>query len=165
MCKKVRRKTSVPVWWDSALKAWEIAVAAPQVIAHRTARMTTAGPFPTARDRREFTRMGQEKVEAFGKSFIAMAMEMQRTQQELALLATRQWWDAWTAGLSMASGSPAKIMAIQSSLMRGLTAGAAGEQFAASVSRVVEKGLAPVHRTATRNAKRLRGRKKRRQSP
>lgn len=52
----------------------EIAWAAPQVIAHRTTRMMWGGWPPTARDRREYTRMGQEKVEAFSEAMTAVAL-------------------------------------------------------------------------------------------
>jgi hypothetical protein len=50
-----------------------VAFTAPLVIGHRVARMATAGANPTARDRREFTRMGQEKVAAGYESMAAMA--------------------------------------------------------------------------------------------
>ena len=43
----------------------EIAGTAPLVIGYRTARMLTGGWPPSARDRQEYTRMWQEKVEAF----------------------------------------------------------------------------------------------------
>lgn len=49
----------------------EIAWSAPLVIAHRTARMAKGGWPPNARDRREYTRMVQEKVEAFGQAATA----------------------------------------------------------------------------------------------
>ena len=38
-------------------KVADIAVAAPQVIAHRVTRMALAGPVPDARDRKEFATM------------------------------------------------------------------------------------------------------------
>lgn len=50
----------------------EIAWAAPQVVAQRVARMATAGPKPSARDRREFSNMGLEKVAAFQQAWLAM---------------------------------------------------------------------------------------------
>lgn len=49
----------------------EIAWSAPMVIAYRTARMVTGGWPPSARDRREYTRMVQEKAEAFGQAAAA----------------------------------------------------------------------------------------------
>jgi hypothetical protein len=63
----------VVAWWQLSLQAWEVAVTAPLVISHRLARMAMAGANPTARDRREFTRMGQEKMAAGYESMAAMA--------------------------------------------------------------------------------------------
>ena len=60
-------------WWQLSLQAWEVAVTAPLVISHRLARMAVAGSNPTARDRREFTLMSQEKVAAGYESMAAMA--------------------------------------------------------------------------------------------
>jgi hypothetical protein len=91
---------------SAAVKAVELSIAAPQVIAHRTARMLAAGGHPNARDRLEFQRMSTEKVFAFWESMTAMYMA------------------AWLTPFSAA-----KIMA---------------------------KGLDPVHRRATANARRLR---------
>jgi len=95
---------------SAAVKAFELSIAAPQVIAHRTARMLRAGPSPGARDRREFQRMGTEKVFAFWESMFAMG------------------WAAWSAPWSAA--------------------------------KIMEKGLAPLHRRTTANARRLRRRKR-----
>lgn len=55
-------------WVLPWLQLVEIAWTAPVVIAYRTARMATGGWPPSARDRREYTRMVQEKVEAFGQA-------------------------------------------------------------------------------------------------
>lgn len=93
-------------WTDLALRSMEMFTASGQVIAARTGRMARAGTSPNARDRREFTRMGTEKVQAASQSAWAMAMSMQQA-----------WFQAW---------------------LQMLTA-----------------GLAPVHRTATANARRL----------
>jgi len=102
---------------------------APQVVALRTARMLTAGINPSARDRRELERMGTEKVLAFWESMNAMGLEMAKAQQQYALVAMRQWWSPWVSPWSAA---------------------------AASATRVLEKGLGPVHRRASANARRLR---------
>ena len=61
-------------WVPSWIKAWEIAWAAPQVITYRMVRMMWGGWPPSARDRREYTRMGQEKADAFTQSLTAGAM-------------------------------------------------------------------------------------------
>jgi hypothetical protein len=63
----------VVAWWQLSLQAWEVAVTAPLVMSHRLARMAMAGANPTARDRREFTRMSQEKMAAGYESMVAMA--------------------------------------------------------------------------------------------
>jgi hypothetical protein len=84
------RGSAVPLWWRNALHAWEIALASPEVIVHRTARMAKAGHAPGVRDRKEFTRMGQEKLEALGESLIGMAMPLYTLNLELAALAARQ---------------------------------------------------------------------------
>lgn len=49
----------------------EITWSAPVVIAYRTARMVTGGWPPSARDRREYMRMVQEKAEAFTQAAAA----------------------------------------------------------------------------------------------
>ncbi|MFL6564423.1 MAG: polyhydroxyalkanoate granule-associated phasin [Burkholderiales bacterium] len=110
------------------MKAAELSIAAPQVAALRVARMLAAGVNPSARDRREFERMGTEKVLAFWESMNAMGMEMAKAQQHYALLAMRQWWSPWLSPWSAA----------------------------ASAARVLDKGLGPVHRRASANARRLR---------
>jgi hypothetical protein len=56
-------------------RAWtqlvEIAWSAPIVIGYRTATLLVGGWPPSAKDRREYTRMWQEKAEAFGRAYIA----------------------------------------------------------------------------------------------
>ena len=51
----------------------EIACTAPLVIGYRTGRMLTGGWPPSARDRQEYTRMWQEKIEAFMQAATAAA--------------------------------------------------------------------------------------------
>ncbi|WP_345381960.1 hypothetical protein [Pseudonocardia yuanmonensis] len=63
--------------WAAVLAPWrqlaEIAWSAPQVVAHRTARMATGGWPPSARDRREYRRMVTEKGTAFTRAAVASA--------------------------------------------------------------------------------------------
>src|SRR4051812_41069634 len=59
-------------------KSTELAFAAPFVVVHRLSRMAMAGTSPNARDRKEFTRMGAEKIVAFNRSWYAMWMEAAR---------------------------------------------------------------------------------------
>ena len=112
----------------SIARVAELSLAAPQVVAIRTARILAAGVNPNARDRREFERMGTEKVLAFWESMHAMGLEVAKAQQRYALLALRQWWSPWVSPWSVAR----------------------------SATKVLEKGLGPVHKRASANARRLR---------
>jgi hypothetical protein len=58
-------------WVRPWLQLVEIAWSAPMVIGYRTARMVAGGWPPSARDRREYTRMVQEKADAFGQAAVA----------------------------------------------------------------------------------------------
>ena len=117
-----------------ARQAAELAVAVPQVIAHRLTRLARAGPAPSARDRKEFRRMGAEKAAAFAESWNAMALQAFEANQTLALSFLR------------AFGSPARAKSSAPSAARRVGCAAMG---------IVQKGLAPVHRCAVANAKRL----------
>jgi hypothetical protein len=118
-----------------ATQAVELAVAAPQVMAHRMLRMALAGSTPSARDRREFGLMGAEKMAAFQESWTAMWLETLRAQHQFSLSLLQPLWFPWTAAWPSQRSSAA-------SLQR------------AALS-VLGKGMAPVHRRAVANAKRL----------
>ena len=118
-----------------ARKSAELAVAVPVVVAHRVARMARAGSPPNARDRREFTRMGTEKLMAFNESWMAMWAQSMRIQQEISVAMWRSWWSVWT--------NPR----LQNALPEVHAPWAA--------LRVMAKGMAPVHRRTTANARRL----------
>jgi hypothetical protein len=79
-------------------------------------------------DRREMQRMGTEKVLAFWESMNAMGLQVAKANQEYALFAMRQWWSPWMTPLQMTRAA----------------------------TKVLEKGLAPVHKRAAANARRLR---------
>jgi hypothetical protein len=135
-----------------ALKAAELAIAAPQVIALRSARMLSAGAVPAARDRRELARMSAEKVQAFSESMAAMAAQISRNNQEWSLFALRQWWTVCTRSwLSLVGGALRPRISVAP-----LSGSVATQQrLQRSVASVVEKGLSPVHKRATANARRL----------
>jgi hypothetical protein len=122
-------------------KTAQLALAAPQVVAHRMARMATAGAQPSPRDRREFQRMGAEKAAAFTESWQAMALHAVQVQQALA------------ASWLQAAWSPSAFARLPATATAQLQSAALG---------VLSKGLAPVHRKATANAKRLSRAAKRR---
>jgi hypothetical protein len=116
-------------------KTMETAMAAPQVVAHRMTRMATAGAHPSLRDQKEFAGMVAEKQQAFVQSWMAMAVETLRLQQQI-------WSSLWTVGATPWSRKQAASLT------------AARRMQSAAVS-IAEKGLAPVHRKAVSNARRL----------
>jgi hypothetical protein len=124
-----RRKRSTTL----TRQAMELAVAAPWVVAQRSARMAAAGAQPSARDKREFSRMGLEKVAAFNESWVAMGMQAWRTQQRMA-------WALWQAAFMPWAGMRAPSAA----------------QWQNAALGVLGQGLKPVHRRVVANAKRLR---------
>lgn len=116
----------------------ELALAVPQVVAHRVTRMALAGALPTRRDQAEFRRMVQEKHDAFGQAWLAMSLQSLVVGQVWMASVTRSMW----APL-LGAGHPGQ----------GLQAAHARLQ--ADTLDVLHKGLAPVHRTAMANARRL----------
>jgi hypothetical protein len=143
-----RKGGTVLGWWQPWMQMWEIAVAAPQVVAHRTARMARSGPTPTTADRKELTRMTQEKFEAFGESASAMAAEIVKANLALWPSVVRAGWTLPSAMWMPTARAGSRRSASKSTLAAAAVSSAA--------SRVLAKGLAPVHRRATGNAKRLR---------
>jgi len=125
-----RRKTR-----SLAAKATEMAIAVPQVVAHRVTRMALAGPRLSTRDRREFERMVAEKNSAFGESWNAMALQASRAQQMLACEFLRSF--------------------LTLSLGRRPTVATSAVKLQRAAIDVLGKGLAPVHRKAMANARRL----------
>jgi hypothetical protein len=124
-----RKATSV------AAKAAELAVAVPQVVAHRITRMALSGPTLSERDRKEFELMVAEKKSAFAEAWQAMAAQSFRANQALA---TSMFRSIWSPSLGRKPGG-AKVAA----------------QIQSAAIGVFAKGLAPVHRKAVANAKRL----------
>lgn len=111
-------------------QALDLSLAVPQVVAHRVGRMAAAGATPNARDRKEFQRMGAEKVAAFCESWAAMGMAAMQAQQSM-------WRGVMFAPLS-AGRLPTNTTLANQTL------------------RILSQGLAPVHRRAVGNAKRLK---------
>ncbi len=121
----------------SARKLTEVAVATPQVMAHRLTRMALSGPMLSPRDQQEFTGMVMEKQRAFVDSWTAMFGEVTRLQGA---------WMArgWTPSQWLNLWSPYTLFKNSSALQ------------SAALS-VANAGLAPVHRKVVSNARRLRG--------
>jgi len=110
----------------TAVKLAELGIAAPQVVAHRLTRMALAGPTISARDRKEFVGMVAEKQAAVAQAWMGMFAEGVRFQQQFAL-----------------------------SLLTGATPRQHAARAKSAASRVGSSGLAPFHRKAVANAKRL----------
>jgi hypothetical protein len=116
----------------STRKAVELALAVPQVVAHRLGRAALAGASPSARDRREFQRMYAEKFAALNEAWNAMAMEMFNANMRL-MMSPLAWSSPWTRATSSGLAST----------------------YGRTVLGIVDKGMAPFHRRAVANAKRL----------
>jgi hypothetical protein len=125
----------------SLVKMGELAVATPRVIAFRTAPMLACGPFSPAADQAEVTRMGVEKLEVFVESVGAMNAQLYASNQKLASLAVRAWWNVWLMPWSVPNwwSSLASIR----------------QHAETTATKVIAAGLAPVHRRALGNARRL----------
>ncbi|HNW61816.1 MAG TPA: hypothetical protein PKJ32_02365 [Piscinibacter sp.] len=118
-----------------AVQAAELAFAVPQVVGHRITRMAMAGHLPSERDRKEFDLMVAEKNSAFAQSWVAMANQSLVAQQALSA--------SWLRTLCSPIGIGAPSVSTVLHQVHGATLGVLG------------KGLAPVHRKAVANAKRL----------
>ena len=114
-------------------QAIELGLAVPEVIARRVARMVLAGASPTAADRDEFHRMGAEKVVAFYESWNAMFLAAYRANLRL-LLSAPPWWAPWAGPWPRALRAHARRTGVD----------------------LMASGIAPIHRRAVANAKRLR---------
>jgi hypothetical protein len=118
-----------------ALKSMELAMAVPQVVAHRVTRMALAGPKLSDRDHKEFQMMVIEKHAAFLQAWSDMAIQALRANQDL----TASLLGLFFAPFSSRKPSVASVAArVQSAAID-----------------VIGKGLAPVHRKAVSNARRL----------
>lgn len=145
-------------WNQLALKTAEMWLASAQVISHRTGRMALAGPRPSAKDRKEFHLMGQEKIEAAGESMMALSTRMFAANQQMGALMLRQM----TAGAGSAFMLATIRTLAQSTRINAELAGrawansgAVANQLARSGADVLHHGMKPVHARATANAKRL----------
>ena len=122
-----------------AAQGIDLALAVPQVLAHRMMRMALAGASPSRRDRREFYRMGAEKIAAFYEAWIAMSTEILRASLEVWLAPALYIFPIWPVA-KRSSRAPAA-------------------HFQRAALAVLGGGVAPFHRRAVANAKRLgRGR-------
>lgn len=119
-----------------ATQAMELGFAVPQVVAHRLMRMAAAGSRPSAGDWNEFWLMGAEKIVAYGESCNAMLLEVFRANWAFALSFGPQWW--FRLPLSAHSSRARTRRHVERTALAALA-----------------KGIAPIHRRAVANARRL----------
>lgn len=145
------------VWTELAFKTTEMMMASAVVIGHRTSRMNAAGSKPSARDRREFGVMRDEKIKAAGQSAQAMATQLLSMNPLLGVRAYRQMLAGATAMMSLAgSRTLGQFVGRQASLMRTLSESMApASDLSEATARLVQSGLKPIHSRATANARRL----------
>jgi hypothetical protein len=146
------------VWTQLAVKTGEMLFASAQVINHRTNRIAMAGAIPNARDQKEFTLMGQEKLEAATESAQAIAARMVTMHTQLGALAYRQLLSSMSGMIGLLT-TPAVAMSTkgQAELLRDALKSSASvaSHLSGSMARIAHHGLKPIHSRATGNAKRL----------
>ena len=118
-----------------AIKSTELALAVPQVVAHRLTRLALAGPKLSDRDRTEFRMMINEKRVGFAQAWSDMTMQAFRANQALTATMLRSFFSPF-------------------SYKKPSTASVAAQVQTAAIG-VLGRGLAPIHRKAVSNAKRL----------
>ncbi|MES2058745.1 MAG: hypothetical protein V4564_22595 [Pseudomonadota bacterium] len=140
------------IWADlsrTGLRTMETLAASNSVVERRAGMIDAAIRNPLAGDYAELSRMIPEKVDAFSKSGMAMANEWWSMQAALLTEMQAFWGIALrgrtpTLGEMNAAGSRATSYAL-STAERGANLGAVG--------------LAPIHKQATANARRLKRKK------
>lgn len=144
-------------WTDLAWKIGEMSVASARVIAHRTTRMAAAGPLPNARDRQEFTRMGQEKIDAASESVHAIVAHMTAANCRIGPRALGQMMAATAALMSLAASRNAgQFVVRQVKLAQTMSRSAmTASTLSGSAAGLAARGLRPIHSRATANARRL----------
>lgn len=139
----------------------ELALAAPQVVALRLAGMVAGGLPPDAHTRGEYARMGIEKAIAAQQSLAAMSWQLFQMQQQWALQAMTQWMRLFTVPIAGTVGAQGALKSLPMLSWMPATDAAlrspAVEMQRAFV-QIAQRGLAPVHRRATANLRRLRKR-------
>jgi len=145
-------------WIGLTWRITEMMIASAQVISHRTQRLATAGVIPNQRDRREFTLMGQEKVEAMAESAQAVALRIMTLNQQIGAQIFGQMVAGTTGLLALAaSRTVVQSSSVHAKLMQDILSNSATatSRLADSFATVAHHGLKPIHSRATANARRL----------
>lgn len=147
------------LWGTLGVKAMQMSTAAAQVIAIRTTRMAAHGLNPNAAERREMKRMGAEKVDAFSRAGKALATGALPLVAGMAGQAWRTSLDLLNAATHLAASRTlpqtlARQRKLADTLMRNAPVAQHGAASKAT-AQLAHRALAPVHRKATANARRL----------
>jgi hypothetical protein len=162
--KKRRRSTRLSrstenAYTDLMIKGSEIAFASGQTIWHRTLMMPNADATALAAlERREFSRMYTEKLQAAIDYSKIMTREIMRLNQQIAMMTWSQFLSTAVAMSSLATGEdPAGTFTAQRRFINsaGQCAGDASQKIAAAMTRAGIKGRTPLHTAVTANARRL----------
>lgn len=143
----------------AARRATRLATNSGDVIAARMALAATAMANPASADGAEFHRMVAEKVTAFSAASQIMAGRCAAVGLELARLGAVEAAETRRGFADLAlAGSPAAALAAQARLVGGFwgRAWANAALLAQLGLRAQNAALAPVHRAASSNARRLR---------
>jgi len=145
------------LWADLALRTTEMLVASSQVIATRVGQIARAGANPSARDIKEFTLMGSEKVKAANQSALAVASRVQSANYQLMARGWQQLFTNLGAMSALASSRTlGEALSRQSRLLHSLArSGHTHSRLSSDTARLFSAALAPVHGAATANARRL----------
>lgn len=145
------------IWTELAIKTGEMMLASAAVIDHRTRRIRAAGSQPSARDRREFGVMRDEKIKAANQAAQAMTAQFLTMDPLLWVRAYQQTAAVTTAMMSLAASRTInQLVERQAKLMRALSESIAPMfELSGASARLVQRGLAPIHSRATANARRL----------
>lgn len=145
------------LWGDLAMKTTEMLLASGQVIGTRVDRIARAGAHPSARDIKEFSLMGSEKLKAATESGLAVATQLQSANYQLMARAWRQGFASLGAMTALAgSRSFGEALSRQNRLVNSLArSGRTHSRLSSDAARLASAALKPVHGAATANAKRL----------
>ncbi len=156
MNRNIRSHVSVNysrIWFDLVFSTAEMMWASAYVIAYRVGRMLIAGVTPGARDQREFTLMGQEKLEAAADSATAMTVYLTTMSSQLWAQLIEQWLETTKAMAS--SGTAFKALGHQDLIVRNMVKSRdTASRLSLSGVALAQHGLKPIHARATANARR-----------
>ncbi|HEY0837620.1 MAG TPA: phasin family protein [Azospirillum sp.] len=134
----------------------ELGIAAARTIGYRTAMMAGAMQDPTKLTNPEFLLMGTEKVEAVAKAAHAFTLglaDLQDAWVSLCTLPVRTLSSVFSGGTGGWQQAPMALWTLHTRIVEDTMA--ASMRFAQSAASLAGAGLAPIHRTASANARRL----------